>query len=59
MFKNVCVYMCYCVYMGRMQIVIPDDVEDKLRKKAFAEFGLKKGSISKAVKKAIENWLKS
>ena len=51
--------MCYCVYMGRMQIVIPDDVEDKLRKKAFAEFGLKKGSISKAVKKAIENWLKS
>lgn len=45
--------------MGRMQIVIADDVEDRLRKKASAEFGLKKGSISKAVEQAIQQWLKN
>ena len=44
--------------MGRMQIVLTADAEDKLRKKAYAEFGLKKGSISKAVQKAIELWIK-
>lgn len=46
-----------CCFMGRMQIVIPDDLEDKLRKKAFAEYGLKKGSISRAIQSALENWL--
>ncbi|MBN1941041.1 MAG: hypothetical protein JW772_02560 [Candidatus Diapherotrites archaeon] len=45
--------------MGRMQIVIPDNLEDKLRKKASAEYGLKKGSISRAIQTAIEKWLKT
>lgn len=54
-----CVYVFRSdFYMGRMQIVLTADAEDKLRKKAYAEFGLKKGSISKAVQKAIELWIK-
>lgn len=40
-----------------MQIVMPDDLERKLREKASKKFGLKKGSISKAVEEAIRNWL--
>jgi len=43
--------------MGRMQIVLPDGLEDKLRKKAAQKFGFRKGSISKAVEQAVEKWL--
>jgi len=42
-----------------MQIVLSNSVEDKLRKKAFAQYGLKKGSISKAVEIALQKWLES
>lgn len=44
--------------MGRMQIVLDDDLEKKLRAKAFDKYGLKKGSISKAVEEAIKAWIK-
>jgi hypothetical protein len=52
-------YKCICsyVFMGRMQIVLPDELENRLRKKAALVFGLKKGSISKAIGTAIESWL--
>ena len=53
-----CVYICICVIMGRMQIVITDELEDKLRKKAGEKFGVKKGSISEAVEEAVEAWVK-
>ncbi len=43
--------------MGRMQIVLPDALEEKLRKKAADRFGFKKGSISLAVKESVEKWL--
>ena len=45
--------------MGRMQIVISDELEKRLRKRAAEKFGLKKGSISEAVEEAIVNWLKA
>lgn len=45
--------------MGRMQIVLDDTVEKKLREKAAQKFGLKKGSISNAVEEAIKVWLKA
>ncbi len=45
--------------MGRMQIVISDALEEKLRRKAAEKFGFKKGSISTAVEEAILNWLKT
>ncbi len=43
--------------MGRMQIVLSDELEDKLRKKAGLMYGVKKGSISKAVEEAINDWV--
>lgn len=43
--------------MSRLQVVLSDDVEDRLRKKAAEKFGLKKGSISKAIEEAITEWL--
>lgn len=47
-----------CVIMGRMQIVISDQVEKDLRKKAAERFSLKKGAISQAIEEAIKDWLK-
>lgn len=43
--------------MGRMQIVLPDKLEEKLRDTAAKKFGNRKGSISKAIEEAIANWL--
>ena len=45
--------------MGRMQIVLSDELEEKLRKKAAARFGMRKGAISEAVQDAIIQWLKT
>ena len=50
-----CKYICE--FMGRMQIVISDQLEKELRKKAAITFGLRKGSISNAVGEAIKEWL--
>jgi hypothetical protein len=50
--------MCKGGCVGRMQIVLPDDLEKKLREKAFEKYGLAKGSISKAVEDSIKKWLK-
>ena len=49
--------MCKGVSIGRMQVVLTDKTEKKLRDKAFAKFGLKKGSISKAIEEAILKWI--
>jgi len=43
--------------MGRIDVVIPDDLEKQLRQKAAADIGLKKGALSLAVKKALEKWI--
>ena len=44
--------------MGVLNIVLPDDVERKLRV-AVAERGGKKGDLSGSVTDAIEQWLKT
>ncbi len=41
-----------------MQIVIADSLEKELREKAYKKYGLKKGSISKAVEDALKDWVK-
>ncbi len=51
--------MCISDLMGRMQIVISDKTENELRSKAAQKFGLKKGSISKAIEEAINRWIKN
>lgn len=44
--------------MGRIDAVIPDELEKKLRMKAVEEFGGKKGSLTEALEAAIEAWVK-
>lgn len=43
--------------MGRLQVVLSNDTEARLRKRAAEKFGMKKGSISEAIEEAIVTWL--
>ena len=45
-------------YMGRIDIVISDDLENKFRKEVSIRLGMKKGNMSKAVEEAIIEWIK-
>jgi hypothetical protein len=42
--------------MGEIKVSVPDDKEEKFRKAAMKVFGHKRGSISKAAEKALEEW---
>jgi hypothetical protein len=43
--------------MGRMDIILPDDLERRLREAVFQRKGMKKGNIKEAVSEAIILWL--
>lgn len=43
--------------MGRINFVIPDEIEDKFRQEVYKSKGMKKGNISKAIKEAILLWM--
>jgi len=43
--------------MGRIDAIIPDPLEKRLRMKAVEKFGGKKGSLTEAVEQAILDWV--
>ncbi|MBN1683569.1 hypothetical protein JW865_08475 [Candidatus Bathyarchaeota archaeon] len=43
--------------MGRISVLITDELEKKLRFKTIERFGGKKGDLSKAVEEAVEKWV--
>ena len=43
--------------MGKMNIVLSDEVEEKFRKAVFERKGMKKGNISEAFEEAIQQWI--
>ncbi len=56
---NTSLYL-YCfsvVKMGKMNIVLEDDLEEKFRRAVFERLGMKKGNISEALKEALEQWI--
>jgi len=44
--------------MGKMNVVIKDDLEKRFRKAVFESKGMKKGNISEALQDAMEKWIK-
>lgn len=42
--------------MGRIDAVIGDDLEKRVRMKAVERFGGKKGSLTEAIEEALEQW---
>lgn len=43
--------------MGKMNIVLDDELEEKFRRAVFERKGMKKGNISKALEEAIKCWM--
>jgi hypothetical protein len=44
--------------MGAIKVILPDDLEEKFRKKVFQIYGMKKGNIKLAIEEAINEWIK-
>jgi hypothetical protein len=44
--------------MGRMVLIVSDELETLFREKAMKRFGYKRGAIRKAVEEALWRWLK-
>jgi hypothetical protein len=44
--------------MGRIDIILPDELETQFRNKVFKKFGMKKGNITLAIQEALEDWMK-
>jgi hypothetical protein len=45
--------------MGKLNVVLPDDLEDRFRKAVFEKMGMKKGNISEAMEEAIDMWIRA
>lgn len=43
--------------MGRLNVILPDDLEEKFRKEVGKRFGAKRGSLSEAFREAVELWI--
>jgi hypothetical protein len=43
--------------MGKLNIVLKDEVEQKFRRAVFERKGMKKGNISEALEEAINQWM--
>jgi len=43
--------------MGRMDIILPDELEQRFREEVFKRLGMKRGNITLAVQEAIEQWI--
>ena len=45
--------------MGRIDVILPDDLEKDFRNKVFKKFGMKRGNITTAIQEAIKLWIKN
>jgi hypothetical protein len=45
------------VHMGRIDIILPDDKEKKLRMEVGRRMGVKRGALTDAIIEAIDAWL--
>lgn len=46
------------VGMGRIDVILPDDLEKKFRMEAGKRLGAKRGAFTEAIINAIEVWMK-
>lgn len=45
--------------MGRVDIILPDDLEERFREEVFKRFGMKRGNLTKAIEEAIVRWIEN
>lgn len=44
--------------MGKINISLEDDLEQRFRKAVYESKGVKKGELSEAISEALEDWIK-
>jgi len=44
--------------MGRLNVYLPDELEERFRKEVGRRFGAKRGNLKKALVEAVELWIK-
>ena len=44
--------------MGRIDVILPDELEHKLRMEVGKRMGAKRGNFTEAIKEAIDIWIK-
>lgn len=49
--------MIVMITVGKMNIVLSDEQEERFRKAVFERKGMKKGNISEAIEEAIDGWI--
>ena len=49
--------MCIMCIMGRIDVILPDDIEYKLRMEVGRRMGAKRGALTEAIIQAIDAWL--
>jgi len=45
--------------MGRIDIILPDDLENEFRMEVARMLGMKKGNLTVAIEEAIREWIES
>jgi hypothetical protein len=45
------------IKIGKMNIVLSDELENKFRKTVYENKGYKKGNISEAIEEAVQYWI--
>lgn len=45
--------------MGRIDIILSEDLEEKFRETVYKKYGMKRGNLTEAVHEAIEAWIKT
>ena len=50
-------YMHNVCIMGRIDVILPDDIENRLRMEVGRRMGAKRGALTTAIIQAIDAWL--
>jgi hypothetical protein len=45
--------------MGRIDVTLPDDLEERLRNTVFRRKGMKKGNLKEAINEAVVLWIEN
>ena len=44
--------------MGKINLIVSDELEKEFRDAVYRKFGMKRGNITKAVAEALQEWIK-
>ena len=45
--------------MGRIDVILPDDLEEKFRGEVANQLGMRRGNLTLAIKEAIQLWMEA